>query len=109
MLFVKRMDKERSRYVIMNLPEGTLYGKLWFVPNPDRFSVHYNERITHIKTLPYCTQVPGYYIFVTIENYTGIDSLPDLYDINSIARQMADYMLEVIQQSPGKYKDNVCN
>lgn len=105
LMIVKRQDVERSLYVIYNKQEGTFYGKVWEILNPSIHGSIYQEKIDYVTSLPYYAKVPGYYIYITLENYTGYDTLPELYDLQHIAGKMAKHLYEhSVLIQPAKYK-----
>ncbi|MDR1980361.1 MAG: hypothetical protein LBQ39_01915 [Tannerellaceae bacterium] len=98
-IIVKRRD-EKTLMVLHTLPEGTFFGKVWLLHGkfPDR------EKAYRISLIPYAAKVRGYQVYITLENYSGIDSLPDIYDAKQIVKIMAEYFAEnEIAPNPNKY------
>jgi hypothetical protein len=99
-IIVKRRD-EKTLMILHTLPEGTFFGKVWLIHGkyPNR------EKSYEVSLIPYAAKIRGYQIYITLENYSGIDSLIDIYDPKQIVKMMADvFMTEEIAPTPLKYK-----
>lgn len=99
-IIVKRFD-DHNTLIIRSYPEGVFFCKVWKLPaysdNP--------ERLETIRKAGYKAKIQGFEVYVTLENYSGIDSLTAIYNPQEVVNQAAiEYYHSEIEQRPNKYK-----
>jgi hypothetical protein len=61
------------------------YGQIWTLYT---HRSNLNEQINYVRSLPYCTKLKGFHVYLTLSYFCGPKDMPDRYDLQEIADRM---------------------